>query len=224
MNTYRELSNRYHTAGTWGEIDEKKLWEALVLCILSSNVHYETATSAKEQLRYGGILEELRHTPSAKHIGIIAKELQRPIYLPRKVDGSFRRYRFPNMRANNIVGAAQVIYEQNDGLHKMLCGFSSAYEARDFLAAGIPGLGLKEASHFLRNIGYCSNLAIVDVHIISFLRQLRLLGRNNVSSITTKIYRRLEQIMLSIASVLNVNLAVLDMAIWHYMRNRGRNV
>jgi N-glycosylase/DNA lyase len=81
-------------------------------------------------------------------------------------------------------------------------------------------LGLKEASHFLRDIGYSADLAIIDVHIVSFLRELALIEDRWKFSITARVYDRLESIMRSIALRLGVNLAIFDMAIWIYMRRR----
>ena len=39
---------------------------------------------------------------------------------------------------------------------------------REFLVKNVKGLGMKAASHFLRNMG-CKNLAIIDTHVLKFL-------------------------------------------------------
>jgi N-glycosylase/DNA lyase len=43
-------------------------------------------------------------------------------------------------------------------------------DLREWLVDNIKGLGMKAASHFLRNQGY-KNLAVIDVHIIRFLNK-----------------------------------------------------
>jgi N-glycosylase/DNA lyase len=223
MTTYAAISRDLPENRDWHDIPEQALWESLCLCILSSNVYFDTAKSAIDQLRYKGILASLATDQSARMVRLVATELQRPIYLPRRVDGSFRRYRFPNVRARNLASAARSIYGAGGNLRRLLDSFSSNEQARSFLSTEISGLGLKEASHFLRNIGYCVDLAIIDVHVVSFLKELALIGQDEFcrSGITAKIYGRLEAIMRWVASSLGVNLAILDMAVWNYMRTKG---
>src|SRR5205807_10569014 len=57
-------------------------------------------------------------------------------------------------------------------LHDALRSFKSSDERRDFLAANpaVRGIGYKEASHFLRNIGY-RGYAILDKHLVSRLTE-----------------------------------------------------
>ena len=220
VRNYDEISVSYRNKKKWSDMGEERLWEELVLCILSSNVRYEMAKSAFQQLRYKRILREARLDPKKILARLIAKELQRPIYLPRKRDNGLRKYRFPNIRARNIVQSARFLYYKNNGLHRILDHFKSSRETRDFLATSIPGIGLKEASHFLRNIGYGDELAIIDVHIISFLKEMSLVNVIGGVNINERIYRRLESIMQNLAVSLNLSLAILDMAIWKYMRSK----
>jgi N-glycosylase/DNA lyase len=74
----------------------------------------------------------------------------------------------------------------------------------------IPGLGYKESSHFLRNIGYSDHLAIIDVHIISFLKQMSLIDSVNNVLLTRRVYRELEKKLLGITSNLQLSLAAFD--------------
>lgn len=222
MNNYHEMRAKLPEKLRWSDLEESELWESLVLCILSSNVYYESAKSALDQLRYVGILENMRLNPSKAYIDIIAKELRRQIYLPRRIDGSFRRYRFPNVRAENIVSAARTIYVENEGLSSILNNFTTTHAARDLLSSSISGLGLKEASHFLRNIGYSKDLAIIDVHMISFLKEMSLISSNSQINITRD-YSLLEQLLLSLTRMLKLDLSVFDMAVWRYMKKRRQD-
>ncbi len=47
---------------------------------------------------------------------------------------------------------------------------------REWLANNVKGFGYKEASHFLRNIGY-KNLAILDRHILKNLQNLKVIDK-----------------------------------------------
>jgi N-glycosylase/DNA lyase len=144
-------------------------------------------------------------------------ELSRPVFLPRKKRGGFRKYRFPKARAINIVEAYSFLYERNEGLHPILAAFGSEVETRCFLAKNIPGVGLKQASHFLRNVKYSASLAIIDCHIIRFLSE-EVLEENFSGAITPKQYMELEQILIESSREHNLNPSVLDIAIWNYMR------
>jgi N-glycosylase/DNA lyase len=219
--TLREYSRLLKTVSNckrWEEMTENELWYELVLCILSSNVPYELAQSAFLHLLSGGFLQ-LRwiiKTPNSKRI--IAKELSRPIYLPRKVDGSYRRYRFPNIRAKNIFNAAKVISSDELWLTKLLANSKSEKQARCSLVASISGMGLKEASHFLRNIRYSNELAIIDSHVISFLKEINVVAKRDIRTITPTIYLELEGTLQDICDKYNLNLSIFDMAIWNCMR------
>lgn len=90
----------------------------------------------------------------------------------------------------------------------------SSIEKRNWLNANVKGIGMKESSHFLRNIGH-RNLAILDRHI---LKHLVLCGVYdeipNISSI--KKYLDVEQQVLYFAEQININPDVLDLLIWSY--------
>jgi N-glycosylase/DNA lyase len=200
----------------WQELSETELWEALCLCILSSSVLFETAKSAFLQLREKGILDIRSMSEfSAKDLEF---ELSRPVYLPRRKNGSFRRYRFPKARAIDIVGAYAFLYIRNEGLHSILRTPSSDIEMRGFLAKNIHGVGLKQASHFLRNVNYSASLAIIDCHIIRFLSE-KVLEESFSGPVTPKQYLEMEQIMIETSRRHGLNPALLDIAIWNHMRS-----
>jgi N-glycosylase/DNA lyase len=202
----------------WQNLDENSLWKSLVFSILSSNVYYETAKSALEQLCYKELVTDLPFNYLRNSRRLIYNELRKPLYLPKRINGSFRKYRFPRVKATQIVQAAKIIYYQHNGLRSLLKGFNSGIAAREFLSDRIPGLGYKESSHFLRNIRYSDHLAIIDIHILSFLKQISLIDSVDIS-LTRKVYRELEKKLLGITSNLQLSLAAFDMAVWKYMRS-----
>jgi N-glycosylase/DNA lyase len=205
---------------TWEEMTEEELWQTLCLCILSSNVHYESAQSALSHLVDNGYLgiNWIMETPNSENL--IAEELSKPLYLPVRLDGSGRRYRFPNVRARNIVQAARVLFSEKLLISKLLAIHDSERTVRDILVAKIPGIGLKEASHFLRDIGYSNNLAIVDSHVISFLAEINAISRAEVKMMNRSTYFELENILQKLCKEHNVSLSAFDMAVWRYMRKR----
>ncbi|MEM3553264.1 MAG: N-glycosylase, partial [Candidatus Bathyarchaeia archaeon] len=83
---------------------------------------------------------------------------------------------------------------------------------REWLVKNIKGLGFKEASHFLRNVGYF-NLAIIDRHILRILSKYGFIS-NNSKSLTKKVYFEIESILEMLAKKVDLTLAELDLYLW----------
>ena len=83
--------------------------------------------------------------------------------------------------------------------------------ARAWLAENIPGIGVKEASHFLRNVGY--SIAIADFHIIDLLKRYRFLPAGIV--LNWKNYIVIEQKLVEIAKMFKMSLGELDLYLWY---------
>ena len=141
-----------------------------------------------------------------------------PNFEPRKKDGGLRKYRYPQKRSEEIINAAQILYA-NSSIKKILNNSTSDIAVRNFLVNKIPGIGIKESSHFLRNIGYSNSLAIIDVHVLNFLKQYNYVDPIEVQTLTKLKYEKLEIILQNLAEFHKLDLNILDLAIWHYMRN-----
>lgn len=107
-------------------------------------------------------------------------------------------HRFPNARANYI-------YESRKKLPELQLD-------RDWLVKNIKGLGMKEASHFLRNIGF-DNYAIIDFHIVDLLEKHNIIERPK--TLTKNKYLEIENKMKQLADKTNLNLSKLDMYLWY---------
>lgn len=83
---------------------------------------------------------------------------------------------------------------------------------RDWLVTNIRGLGWKEASHFLRNIGF-RDLAILDRHILKNLRRHGAI-RSIPASLTPQRYRAIEQAFRRFAAHAAIPLDELDLLFW----------
>ncbi len=86
-------------------------------------------------------------------------------------------------------------------------------ELRDYLAANVKGFGMKEASHFLRNIGKSKNeIAILDRHILKNLRENEIISDERIKNKTH--YLAIEEKYLDFASTLNIPPDELDLLWW----------
>lgn len=217
---YLKLKRSFDLRKTWVELSEKQLWEELCICILSSNVPYDLALSAFYHLCENQFLDVYRIIDNPNATQKICFELSKRIYEPKRKDDTFRKYRFPNVRGSNIVKAAVTLYRENNGLIELLKSFRSEKEARSYLSENVSGIGLKEASHFLRNVGYSESLAIIDTHVISFLTEIGELS-DEVTTVTPAVYMKLEETLTDLCNTFGLNMSIFDMAIWKYMRGKG---
>jgi len=218
LNTYYQLEKSANRRN-WCTLSEERLWQELCFCILSGNVAFELAKSVVEVLTEKGFLDYNWMKEDNKSSIILFQELDKSIFQPRKNNGELRKYRYPKKRSTEIVNAARVLYN-NNSIKKVLSNLNSDIEVRNFFVKQISGLGIKEASHFLRNIGFTNSLAIIDVHVLAFLKEFSLVDFNANSSLTLPRYLRLEKTLKNFADYHGLDLALFDLAIWHYMRNR----
>lgn len=119
-------------------------------------------------------------------------------------------HRFANKRADYIFNTrylAPIIKEK-------ITGFDSSKEARVWLKEEVKGLGWKESSHYLRNVGYF-DLAIVDRHILNNLREFNLIEKDRKKGLTKKRYLAIEELLDIIADRLGLDPGELDLYMWY---------
>ena len=83
---------------------------------------------------------------------------------------------------------------------------------RDLLVQNIKGIGMKEASHFLRNVGF-EGYAIVDFHIVDVLVKNNIIEKPK--TLSAKKYLEIESVLKNLADKLGMSLAELDLYLWH---------
>lgn len=160
----------------------------MCFCILTANSSAEMGIKIQRELSAYGFLtlneEELRQR--LKDLG----------------------HRFYNVRARYIVEARK--YSNiKDIVHSY-----EPFDAREWLVKNIKGLGYKEASHFLRNVGYL-DFAILDRHILRVMRDYGLIEMPK--SMSRRKYLEIEDIFRDLAAKVGMSAGELDLYIW-YMR------
>ncbi len=162
------------------------LFKELCFCLLTANFSAQRAVSIHAQL-HNSFCTDTKET--------LAQKL--------KASG----YRFPTTRAAYISECTK----QKKQLQKNITSLDGE-DRREWLVRNIKGLGYKESSHFLRNIGY-DDYAIIDSHILDLLK------RNNLvtppKTLTRKKYLEIEAILRTIATRTDLTLAELDMYLWY---------
>ena len=121
--------------------------------------------------------------------------------------------RFHNNKARYLVEARKK-FEANDFALLAHATFSGTERhAREYFLKNVKGLGLKEASHYLRNVGRGSMLAILDRHILKNLVKCGAIKRVP-ASITEKHYLEIEEKMEKFCKKTGVPLSHLDLLFW----------
>jgi N-glycosylase/DNA lyase len=118
-------------------------------------------------------------------------------------------HRFHNNKAKFIVEA-----REHGDLKKTISRIAAkggVLSARAWLIHHIKGIGHKEASHFLRNVGY-DGVAILDRHILRLLAEDGLIAKPN--TLTPRRYLEIESVFLCLADELSMSPAELDLYLW----------
>ena len=121
--------------------------------------------------------------------------------------------RFHNNKAKYIVAARELFSRNGKMRIKSMLNTDDVKGLRMWLAENVLGLGLKEANHFLRNIGYGKELAILDRHILGELLQLGIISKLPKSLSKSK-YLDIEQKLANFAAKLKLSIAELDLLLW----------
>jgi N-glycosylase/DNA lyase len=88
-----------------------------------------------------------------------------------------------------------------------------ASELRDWLVGNVLGMGLKEATHFLRNIGKNNGLSILDRHILRTLKRLKVI-REIPKSMNRKKYLHVEKQFIKYSTRIGIPVDELDLLFW----------
>lgn len=172
-----------------GKKDSNELFKELCFCFMTAN--FSAQGGIKIQNAIGDGFHNLPEEELAKRLTELG-------------------HRFPNARAKYIVESR--IYQDN--LKQILEELSDDLEKREWIVKNIKGLGMKESSHFLRNIGY-KKLAIIDFHIVDLLVKHDLIEKPRSRSLTPKKYIEIENVLREISKKTNLNLGELDLYLWY---------
>lgn len=173
--------------------NNKEWFGEMCFCILTANSKAKTAIAIQKELTATGFctlcLEDVRDAIKRN------------------------KHRFHNNKAKFIVEA-----RKNMNIKDLIKDIADKDKegqiaAREWLVKNIKGLGYKEASHFLRNIGYF-DLAILDRHILNLMKDDGLI-QEKPKSLNKKIYAEIEDKFRQLASKLGISCAELDLYMWY---------
>lgn len=122
--------------------------------------------------------------------------------------------RFRNNKSRYLIEARDKFTTEGSCIRGCLDKNLKQSEKREWLVRNVKGMGYKEASHFLRNIGIGNELAILDRHI---LKNMVLLGIIDEipKSISSRIYLDFEDKLGKYSVESGIPLEHLDFVLWH---------
>ena len=130
-----------------------------------------------------------------------------------EVAGMMRGVRFKNQKAGYLVEARKKLLSGDEGLKQRVCGRPDNRKLREWLVKNVKGLGYKESSHFLRNVGLGRDLAILDRHILKSLVRFGVIDEVP-KSLTRKRYYEIEERMREFSSAIGIGMEELDLLFW----------
>jgi len=173
---------------------DEDVFGELCFCIMTANANALKCDEALKALKAGG------------------HHLKSPVCSIRsRIKG---KVRFHNKKAEFIVGARR-LFKKGRGLDiKSKIDAKDIVATRDWLVENIKGMGYKEASHFLRNIGLGGNIAILDRHILKNLQKYGAIKKIPDSVGSRKVYMDIEDKMRCFSKSVGIPLDELDLLFW----------
>jgi N-glycosylase/DNA lyase len=183
-NSIRDKVNvRLNDCCFFANKSNEEWFSELCFCILTANSKARTAIAIQKELGAKGFL-----TKSQKEISDTIRK---------------NKHRFHNNKSKFIVEA-----RKHKNIKDELAKINEQKEKREFLVKNIKGIGYKEASHFLRNVGYF-DLAILDRHILNLMLENKII-KEKPKSLNRKTYLDIEEKFDSLAKKANMSIAELD--------------
>jgi len=177
----------------WMNGTDARLWEEMVYCFFTGGC------SARMGLRSVSAVRDLLENGEQPE-------------LAKALTGV---HRYPNARSRYIVASREFLREHcGMKLRNKLESFDCRFDRRDWLVKekGIKGLGYKEASHFLRNIGF-GGYAILDKHVLRCLHELKIIGDPKPPNTRSK-YLTVEEKLKQLAEDARIDFDELDLVLW----------
>ncbi len=171
--------------------EEQEWFSELCFCLLTANSRAKTAINIQRELGFLGFFD----SPKEK----ISETIKR------------NKHRFHNNKAAYIVEARKHVPIK--ARISQIVQDKSSLEAREWLVKNVKGLGYKEASHFLRNVGF-EDLAILDRHILNLLKEHNIIEKVP-KPVNKANYLTIEDKFNKIAFLLDMTPAKLDLSMWY---------
>lgn len=135
---------------------------------------------------------------------------------PEEISKYLNIVRFKNNKGKYLVELReQMKNEKGEIITKdFFSKFKSVYEMREWIVKNIKGMSYKEASHFLRNVGFGKEIAILDRHILKNLVRLGVIDEIP-KSLNEKRYKDIEERLKKYCKEVKIHMDEMDLLLWY---------
>jgi len=189
----KEIEYRLNSFKKIGEkASAEELFAELAFCILTPQ--------SKAKLCWEAILEMQK-----KNILLNGKK--------EDINKELQKVRFKNKKTDYLLEARNNFFCNNNSIYSKIKNTKSPIVLREYLVKNAKGIGYKEASHFLRNIGLGAEIAILDRHILRNLIGLGVISKYP-TNLSEKKYEEIEEKMKKLSKDLDIPMDTLDLIFW----------
>ena len=173
---------------------EREVFAEVAFCILTPQSKAKNAWQAITVLVENGLLFSGEAEEIAEHLNIV---------------------RFKNNKSRYLVELRELMTEDGElQPRKILSRQGNTFEKREWILKNIKGMGMKEANHVLRNLGFGEEIAILDRHILRNLAELNVIDEVP-KSMTVKKYYEIEEKMKEYSEFSGIGMDALDLVLWY---------
>lgn len=179
----------------WEKGSNEDIHAELSFCILTPQSKAVNAWKAITTLRENGLLFNGSAEDIVKYLNIV---------------------RFKNNKAKYLVALReQMQNEKGEIITKdFFNSITNVKEKREWIVKNIKGMAYKEAGHFLRNVGFGKEIAILDRHILKNLVKLEVI-EDVPKSLSPKLYLEIEEKMKAYCKFISIPMDSLDLLLWY---------
>ena len=173
---------------------EQEIFAEMAFCILTPQSKAKNAWKAITNIVENGLLYKGKAEEIVEFLNIV---------------------RFKNNKSRYLVEFRKLM--TRDGKlqpKKILSEIGDTFEKRKWILKNVKGMGLKEANHVLRNLGFGENIAILDRHILRNLEALNVIDEIP-KTITEKKYYEIEEKMREYSNFSKIKMDELDLVLWY---------
>lgn len=179
----------------WEKGSNEDIHAELSFCILTPQSKAVNAWKAITTLRENGLLFNGSAEDIVEYLNIV---------------------RFKNNKAKYLVALReQMQNEKGEMITKdFFNSITDVKKKREWIVKNIKGMAYKEAGHFLRNVGFGKEIAILDRHILKNLVKLEVI-EDVPKSLTPKLYLEIEEKMKAYCKFISIPMDSLDLLLWY---------
>lgn len=179
----------------WEKGSNKDIHVELSFCILTPQSKAVNAWKAITTLRDNGLLFNGTAEEMVEYLNIV---------------------RFKNNKAKYLVELREQMTDEKGKIitKDFFSKMKTVNEKREWIVNNIKGMAWKEAGHFLRNVGFGDEVAILDRHILKNLVRLQVIDEIP-KTLTKKIYLEIEEKMKKYCQETGIPMDSFDLLLWY---------